>query len=276
MTHNASCANAKLHKCNCVGCGGAQHGWQGHLDLARQSHAGMRKEFRARVNERWGQNRPGSPKARLTRDRRAAAADSAIIDLVDWLACHPQQIELVQSIGDLLAKDVAEHLERSLGSAKWKHARRSFLDHFWCDLLAALAAAIARFNAITDRIPEYAERMILESRALDQRTKIDEVLVRLATQAVWKLIKRLPPFGQVEEFHRAIRILAILLCPAPENHPAVYHHCVVPLVGEGARELISTETKRRLEEIFPDNWPDMVRRRLSGREPPEPSDPSPR
>ena len=267
MSHNWSCANAKLHECHCGGCGGAEHGWQGRLVRAREWTAEDRARLRAGIDAEWDQNRPRTAKGRPGRpnkNRRAAAADSAIADVVDWLAEHPDEIDLIQAVGDLLAKDVSEELEKELGKAKWKALKRSLVDHFWCDLLAALAGALGEFKKMADQIPEYIEKMILESRAVEKRSAVDKWLVRLAVRTVWNLIKRLPVFGQFDDLVRAVRILAILLCPALEDHPAVYHHCIVPLVGEGVKEIISDETKRRLEEIFPEDWPDGIRRKLAG------------
>lgn len=254
MSHNWSCANAKLHECHCGGCGGAEHGWRGRLVRAREWSPEERRSLRVSVEVEWDRNRPRTPKSRPNKKRRAAAAELAVADVVDWLAEHPEKIGYIELVGDLMAKDVSEELEWELGKAKWKGVKRSLADHFWCDLLAALAMALEEFKKITDRIPEYIEQVILESRAMEKRSVIDKWLVRLAVRTVWNLIKRLPIFGQVDELLRAIRILAILLCPAPEDHPAVHHHCIVPLVGEGAREVISGVTKRRLEEIFSEDW----------------------
>lgn len=264
MSHNWSCANAKLHECHCGGCGGAEHGWQGRLARAREWAAEDRRRLRADIDAEWDRNRPRTAKSRPNKNRRAAAADSAIADVVDWLAEHPDEIDLIEAVGDLLAKDVSEELEHELGKAEWKALKRSLVDHFWCDLLAALAAALGEFKKITDRIPEPVEKTILESRAMEKRSVVDKSLVRLAVRTVWNLIKRLPVFGQFDDLLRAVRILAILLCPAPEDHPAVYRHCIVPLVGEGSRGIISDVTKKRLEEIFPEDWPDWLRGKLAG------------
>lgn len=264
MSHNWSCASAKLHKCNCGGCGGVAHGVQGRLVRAREWTAEDRRRLRADIDAEWGRNRPRTAKSRPNKKRRAAAAESAIADVVDWLADHPEEINLIEAVGDLLAKDVSEKLERELGKAKWKALKRSLVDHFWCDLLAALAAGLGEFKKITDRIPGYVEKMILESRAVEKRSMIDKWFVRLAVRTVWNLIKGLLVSGQFDQLLRAVRILAILMCPAPEDHPGVYRHCIAPLVGEGVANIISDVTQKRLQEIFPEDWPDWFRSKLAG------------
>ncbi|WP_020636636.1 hypothetical protein [Amycolatopsis alba] len=58
-----------------------------------------------------------------------------------------------------------------------------------------------------------------------------------------------PPTLQSEPI-RATRMLAIMICPAPERHEAVVKHCVNPLLGE----YVSNLTKQRLEAALPDTW----------------------
>jgi hypothetical protein len=49
---------------------------------------------------------------------------------------------------------------------------------------------------------------------------------------------------------RAIRMLAVMICPAPERHEAVVKHCMNPLIGQH----VSSVTKQRLEAALPEEW----------------------
>lgn len=108
--------------------------------------------------------------------------------------------------------------------------------------------------------------MILESRERAGRRPIGEAgdgkgvgifekfVVRSAVRGVWKILGEILLLGQTAELVRVIRILAILLCPAPENHPAVYRQCIAPFVRGFEKDVIKTATKERLDEILPSDW----------------------
>jgi hypothetical protein len=135
---------------------------------------------------------------------------------------------------------------------------KAMAKHFWCDLLAAFSCAINDLKKQLDKVPDRVISTVLASAHRD-RHFIDEVVVRLAVRTTWKAIRELPFFGQVDDMLRAMRILAVLMCKAPEDHRAVARCCIFPLT----KGLISAETKRRLEEIFPKDWLLETRRSLS-------------
>jgi len=132
------------------------------------------------------------------------------------------------------------------------------LDHFWCDLLAAYACAIENAQHNLDKIPEHVTAAILETRATSERPVLEEATTRLAVQTTWKSIKKLPIFGQIDSVLRAVRILAVLICPAPERHRSVARHCLAPLTNG----VLSAATKDRLTEALPEDWLSYVRKRL--------------
>ena len=51
---------------------------------------------------------------------------------------------------------------------------------------------------------------------------------------------------------RSLRILAVFICPAPEDHKEVREHALEPL-RDDARAIITAQTKARLARLF-DEW----------------------
>ncbi|GAA2999784.1 hypothetical protein [Streptosporangium longisporum] len=170
---------------------------------------------------------------------------------------NPKTIEHIQEIGNILVCFVITKLDEEFGSNDPREARKRINDHLWCDLLVAMADAIKMFENVMDRIPEYVTTIIMQSREADDRKPFLEALVRLAVRTAWEPIKKMVDATGILEIQRACRILAVLICPAPEKHKAVQDGALLPLAKEG---LLAT-SKERLERVFPTDW---VRRLQEG------------
>lgn len=260
MTHPANCEHAKGHHCGCSACGGAQHGWTYGLMLARDPSPVARQEARDRSDSEWTAARPPVGRREPSRRRKAAATDSATVDLVDWLAENPDTIERIQEVGDILAGPVIAELDKRFGGSKPRKARRQLTDHFWCDLLVALAEAIEKFSKAMEQIPEYVTTAIMQSRKGERRSVLLEALVSLAVRTAWEPIKGMIHTTGIEELQRTCRILAVLICPAPEDHKAVQDGALLPLAKEGMLET----SRERLEQVFPADWVRRLREGLGG------------
>lgn len=83
-THNGNCANARGHRCECGGCAGALHGWQGWTDLAGSdlARAQRREQLAAALTRR----RNGQ--MRRDQQNRGRVTDLARLDIADWLAAR--------------------------------------------------------------------------------------------------------------------------------------------------------------------------------------------
>lgn len=55
-----------------------------------------------------------------------------------------------------------------------------------------------------------------------------------------------------EDAVRSLRILAVFICPSPEDHKEVREHALKPL-DDDARNILTQETKKRLAKLF-DEW----------------------
>lgn len=260
MTHPVSCERAKGHQCGCSACGGAQHGWTHSLLLARDPSPVARQEARDDSDRRWAAAPPPIGRRQPSSRRKAAATDSATADLVDWLAENPDTIERIQEVGDVLTGPVIEELDKRFGGSKPREARRRLADHFWCDLLATLAEAIEKFSKTMDQIPEYVTTAIMQSRKTDRRSPLLEPLVGLAVRTAWEPMMSMIQATGIEDLQRTCQILAVLICPAPENHKAVQDGALLPLAKEGMLEI----SRERLELVFPAEWVRRLREGLEG------------
>lgn len=260
MTHPKSCERAKQHQCRCSDCGGAQHGWPHGVALARDPSPAGRQEARERSELAWRKTQPPKGRRGPSKPRQAAATDSATVDLIDWLAENPSTIEHIQEVGDLLTGPVIKELDKRFGGSSPREARRRLTEHFWCDLLVAVAEGIEKFSKAMDQVPEYVTAIILKSRKDEGRSPLLEALVALAVRTAWEPFKGMIRTIGVEELKRTCRILAVLICPAPEDHTAVQNGALLPLAKEGMLEI----SKKRLEQVFPADWVRRLRDDLGG------------
>ncbi|MER6177800.1 hypothetical protein [Streptosporangium sp. NPDC001681] len=59
---------------------------------------------------------------------------------------------------------------------------------------------------------------------------------------------------------RTCRILAVLICPALEDHTAAQNGALLPLAKKGMLEI----SRERLEQVFPTEWVRRLRGDLGG------------
>jgi hypothetical protein len=259
VAHNWSCATATRRPCECTGCGGAQHGWYGAIETARTGTSEYRATKRAEAEKAWDIAAVQAPDRR-SKAKKTASIDAAVADLTEWLANNESVTDRVQVVGDALARSVHTELEESLGSAGLESFKSSSLDHFWCDLLATFACVIGRFKWWHKQAYEFAAEKILESRTSDGRSHLDEAVIRLAMRASWKAVSAAIPGllpVHLTETLWAMRILAILLCPAPEEHKAVAKCCLDPITSfaeSALRRAIASATRERLLNALPEDW----------------------
>ncbi|GAA3519533.1 hypothetical protein FHR32_003010 [Streptosporangium album] len=228
--------------------------------MARDPSPVSRQEARDRSDSDWAKTQTPRGQREPSKPRQAAATDSATVDLIDWLSENPSTIEHIQEVGDLLTGSVISELDKRFGGGRPRETRRILTNHFWCDLLVALAEGIEEFSKAMDRIPEYVTAAIIKSRNDERRSPLLEALVALAVQTAWGPIKSMVHATGVEEVQRTCRILAVLICPAPENHTAVQNGALLPLAKEGMLET----SRERLEQVFPAEWVRRLRGDLGG------------
>ena len=170
------------------------------------------------------------------------------------------------------ATEQIEVLARCMAEATWDEiaadtrdaftVRRQLADHFWCDLFVASARAVENFQQGVQEIPDSAKELIEHSvrgsSRQSTRSAVSDRIIGFAVERAWTAL-RTAMFGATPllavltsgELLRGLRILAIFICPAPENHLEVRIHAVKPLADD-ARGYLTEETKTRLAGSFAD------------------------
>lgn len=111
-------------------------------------------------------------------------------------------------------------------------------------------------NLLSEKSKTVAKRMLLKSSKKGLRKHIAEGVVDLVVGKVWSALRglvaaKIPLLGPAGL--RALRMLAVFTCPAPEAHREVYEHAVVPLMDD-ARGAISEEVKVRIIAHVSKRW----------------------
>lgn len=277
---SSSCSHATGQIC-CCSCGGSKHGVKGRILWAealevpkekrtgRQRHTadiaqGRRAYVRHRVEEQQESYKklPDPYNKPRQGDARWFFESNRSIDIVDWLIEHPTERKQIEWIANQIGDACEEILKKFPG----KHKRLA--DHFWCDVLAALAHAIdevsKKIDSISENISSYIANLVWEilkqersssttSGSPNPRSKKREVaktrlkkdeeaglgdvfLENVTKILVKKIVNKslkgstLPITTKLGELQQNVRILALLMCPNPYAHRAVWEYCLLPIL----------------------------------------------
>lgn len=165
-------------------------------------------------------------------------------------------VEEIEQFSTALTNNALEEIERAHHGPVPKATKIALADHFWCDLLAQIAHVIDAGIKLIDDVPDRITKLILSSREEQGRLKLEEFVIKAAVKSVWKSLQHLTFFGWLMQFRKLlpmVRILAILICKAPERHREVVEYCVDPLAKQ-----VSEETKARLLKVLREWLPEMA------------------
>ncbi|MDG4824922.1 hypothetical protein O7635_23990 [Asanoa sp. WMMD1127] len=150
--------------------------------------------------------------------------------------------------------EIASELDRAARDAAG--ARRELADHGWCELFVAMARATETARRAFNSIPDIVKGAILASPSHIERSYVTDAVVVLVVDKVWKGFEAATFAGfplldlvTSEEATRALRIMAVFICPAPEKHRDVRRYALKPL-GDDAAKILTDQTKARLGELF--------------------------
>lgn len=262
MAHNRSCSHAKNRDCRCGGCAGSLHGWKGALALTSPAMAPTRESKRAASEREWAKASASVPEAKLTQRKAAAAVDSAKDQVIDWLstvvadppANVPEAVtQIVEQLGDAIAAEVPDALDQVLGPGNLAKRRAELAgSHLLCSVLAALACAMKEISDDLDKLARETATRIVTYYIGRKRITLPPAVVQVAAEAtvkaVDKTIQALTAAQHFDNLQRAVQILALIMCPAPEKHEDVIRCCLKPL-GE---PIISQAVQERLKAAIPD------------------------
>ena len=216
-------------------------------------------------------------------DATAFFDSSRSVDIVDWLVANPSEREKIE----WMARQVGDTCEQVLKQHPGTHPRLA--DHFWCDVLAALVQVLTEVLDEIDKVPSrvsqftvdllgartweavHAQRVGSKGNAPCQQKKTRKTVSRadndvaaglhdaILEKAVKDLVTALMT-GVTEATHGALdpiilrlRILAILFCPDPYAHKAVWDYCVVFLLKQGI-VIRSQNYLQQFYDMFKQQW----------------------
>ncbi len=247
--HGTQCENAKGHQCHCVDCGGTLHRWPGCLGDASSCSPQTRTNRRRRADQVW----KGLKETERAK-RSATATESMLGDVVLFLAEHPQLRDQIRDIAEKLGSEVLEAADSAIGGDRGRR-RECLTNHFWCDLLAAIGCAWQGVESTLDDLETAVTERLIQLRENERPDElINRVAIRATVKASFAAFKSLSFYSSAESFVTSARLLAILICPAPEKHQAVFDCCVRPLFRRFGAKLITDEVYDRLEATLPAAW----------------------
>jgi hypothetical protein len=234
--------------------------------------ASARESMRTASEREWAEASTSVPEARLTQRKAAAAVDSAKDDVIDWLSTvltdPPSSVpdavsQIIEELGDAIAADAPGALDQVLGPGDpAKKKAELAASHLLCSALAALACAMQEISDDLDKLTrEIATRIVsyyIGRKRINLPPFIVNVAAEAAVKAVDNVIQTLAAAQHFDNLQRAVRILALLMCPAPEKHEDVIRCCFKPL-GE---PILSEVVQERLKAVMPD-W--MTQTSASGK-----------
>ncbi len=205
------------------------------------------------LKERRTKRRTAATKARQERQR--AAIDRAKDEITDWLATTVVDLPAVgpavaatNAAMDAVSDDIANAIVGVLNRNGYSDP--SGVSHMLCDFLASIACVMQKFRDQFQQHVADIVKAVLRSRKKENRSVIPGPVVTVAAQAAVNVLARLPPTCQFDDALRAIRFLAISVCPAPEKHKAVVQCCLSPLEVY----VLSDAIKQDLEDELPRGW----------------------
>jgi hypothetical protein len=268
-THRPNCANAQNPGCECSGCGGSLHGWQGWTELALDTQQ-ARDDRRRQLEGKVERNQRGA--LRSNARNRQAYIDLARLDIAGYLSAGPQPPEsidladaraissdlgrvrflaraIMEDTWDDISKEI-DNLGQSEQSAK--DIKKQLADHTWCSLLVALIRCIEQMDDAVQALSATAKRFLTEHLS----NTLTAAVVAIVVDRVWSALERLaeahfPLLGR--DTLRVLRMLALFACPSVDHHPAVYQHAARPLMGD-ARNVVSDGIRAQVGTLFAAWW----------------------
>jgi hypothetical protein len=257
MAHTASCGNATTRSCRCGGCAGSQHGWTGALALAQPAMAGARAANHRSVERAWVDATKARSSQRPTQKRARAAVEAAKGDIEDWLAAalvDPPAAtkQLVSTVGDIVATDVFDALCEALGPRNTNKMRAELAEkHLFCQLLAEIACLLQVWRDELSRATKRIAGVLLSYYVGRKNIKVSpfvaDVVTGAAAKGIDSLVATMPLARHFDDMQRAVRILALMTCPAPEKHEAVVRCALKPL----GQPIVSELVQERLKAAMP-------------------------
>jgi hypothetical protein len=229
--------------------------------LAQPAMAETRTAIHRAAEQAWADaSKPTSKPSfqlRPLRKRARAAVECAKDEIENWLAdtaLNPSAAttELISAIGDVAATDILDALCGALGPTDSNKSRSELArKHLFCQLLAEAACSM---QEVRDEIDHAVKRIAaalvtyyVGEKKIEIPSFVANAIADAAAKGIDKLIATLPVARQFDDLLRAVRILALMTCPAPDKHEAVIRCALKPL----GQPIVSDAVQERLKMAMP-------------------------
>ncbi|MGW0252693.1 hypothetical protein ACWDYH_39325 [Nocardia goodfellowii] len=204
----------------------------------------------------------GQPPRLTNAAARSAPRKLSDKDAVAWLALNHNALEEIKYLADQIG-EVADVALETLSPGRQV---KRLADHFWCDVVGALAWVLAEIQGAVDKLRDCAIdwlvdavwRQMRESRTTDcgntpnGRTSRrscradDDAAASVSEQLLKDLVKSVLKkvcggltlqVLSIDAIVLKLRILAIVICPDVLAHKLVWDHCFVPLFQQWTDDL---------------------------------------
>jgi len=186
------------------------------------------------------------PAGMRTGNERSKAMGRAKAELENWLATAaagpPGSVsaatgQTVNMVSAQVANAVVDALNRN-------GYHRTGVDHLVCAVLAAAAHAMQELQDQFDSAGAHMVAAILASKGRGHRPMIPGPVATVAAQAAVNALTKLSLVQSFDHLLRAMRIQAVMTCPAPEHHRAVVRYCLRPL----EKDILSSTARQELAD----------------------------
>ncbi|KPM56025.1 hypothetical protein ACG83_12690 [Frankia sp. R43] len=177
----------------------------------------------------------------------------------------------MEAIANLLTRDVWPAVRDDIDEAARgsgldpKVVRKDLANHGWCDLIVGIIRFLEAAQGVVGDIESGARgfvvRAVLQSSVQGRPRQLDERVVELLVGKVCNVFfealkQALPPLNVLtdEDLLRALRIIAVFICPGLSTHAEVREHALAPLEKDG-RGYLTEQTKESLRQVFVDAVP---------------------
>jgi hypothetical protein len=124
--------------------------------------------------------------------------------------------------------------------------------HLLCALLAEIACLLQKVRGELSRASKEIAAALLSyyvgRKDIEIPPFVAEVVTGAAAKGMDGLIATAPVVRHFDDLHRAVRILTLMMCPAPEKHEAVVRCALKPL----GQPVVSELVQERLKAAMPD------------------------
>ncbi len=280
---NSGCAHAQNPECECK-CGGQYHGRGNaiatcaYLSATHSGDAKAKKDAEQRIHS----GIETSTKRYADKRKELSANDPAAIHLAflaikgiglttSWLLEDPgpdSEQNLIMRLALELDNKLWETFKKPKSRVPETAIHRMRMHHILCTMIAEVAHYLRKTKEGLEELKESAVKATASkiaklavgnphntcekrgNTAEQKKTtkKEERIITNVLTPLLRKIIEDIPDTAPLDQMLGATRILAIILCPAPEAHKLVWEECWHPLSDDVLHSIFDETIKDAMDQ----------------------------